>query len=223
MRRMPGKLTRRIRGLPRAWRELDVGLALLSTMRSMGWQRSIGGGPVDSTGRPVPWYAYAATAWLSRRVLPSDRIFEFGAGHSTLWYAQRAASVTAVDDDPGWVQRLQQDLPANATVALADDEGYVSALDSTDGEFDVIVVDGLRRNECAAVAAKRVSSGGLIVFDNSDRPEFGPGVAELIELGFKHVEFVDFAPGYSTLTCTSVFFTDGDRWLSAGQRDFLGW
>jgi hypothetical protein len=223
MRRMPGKLTRRLRGLPRAWRELDVGLALLSTMRDLGWQRSIGSGPVDSEGRPLPWYAYAATAWLSRRLKPSDRVFEFGAGHSTLWYAHRVASVTSVDDNAGWVQRLQNDLPANASVALAEEDEYVSALDAAGGDFDVIVVDGLLRNECAAAAAGRAAKGGLIVFDNSDRPEFAAGVAGLIEAGFRHVEFVDFAPGYSTLTCTSVFFRDGDRWLSTGQADFLGW
>jgi hypothetical protein len=198
-------------------------LALLSTMRDLGWQRSITQGPVDAMGRPLPWYAYAATAWLSRRLRSSDRVFEFGAGHSTLWYAQRVASVTAVDDNAGWVDRLQNDLPANAAVALADETRYVAALDEADGEFDIIVVDGLLRNECAAAAAARVAGGGLVVFDNSDRPEFGGGVAALMETGFRHIEFVDFAPGYSTLTCTSVFFTDGDRWLSAGQASFLGW
>jgi hypothetical protein len=214
---------RRLRGVPRRLGELDRSLALLATLRELGWQRSLEGGPVDGAGRPLPWYSYPAAVWLERRLRRSDRVFEFGAGHSTLWYAARVSSVAAVDHDEGWVARLRPGLPANASVRLASGDDYPAALDGEEGEFDVIVVDGILRNECADRAAGRIAPDGLVVFDNSDRPENAAGVEALMRSGLRHVEFVGFTAGFATLTCTSVFFRGGERWLSVGGRGFLGW
>jgi hypothetical protein len=208
--------------MPRRLYELDRSLALLATLRDTGWQRSITTGPVTASGSPLPWYSYPATAWLERRLRSSDRVFEFGAGHSTLWYASRVNSVVSVDHDETWVRRLQPDLPGNARVRLARSEMYAKALAEESGDFDVIAVDGMRRNECAAAASGRVAKGGLVVFDNSDRPENAEGVESLMQSGFKHIDFVGFTSGYATLTCTSVFFADEQRWLSAGVGGFLG-
>jgi hypothetical protein len=223
LRRVREKLARRLHGMPRRLREFDRSLALLATLRDTGWQRSITAGPVTAPGLPLPWYSYPATAWLERRLRPSDRVFEFGAGHSTLWYAARVNSVVSVDDNAAWVSRLQPDLPGNASVRLAHGDSYAQALDEENGEFDVIAVDGIRRNECAAAARGRLATGGLVIFDNSDRPENADGVATLMQSGFQHIDFVGFTSGYATWTCTSVFFADGQRWLSAGVGEFLGW
>jgi hypothetical protein len=217
------KLGRRFHGIPRRLRELDRSLVLLATLRDMGWQRSITAGPVTASGSPLPWYSYPATAWLERRLRSSDRVFEFGAGHSTLWYASRVDSVVSVDHDETWVKRLQPDLPGNAGVRLARSDSYAKALDEESGDFDVIAVDGIKRNECAAAAGGRLAKGGLVVFDNSGRPENAEGVEALRRSGFQHIDFVGFTSGYATLTCTSVFFADGQRWLSAGVGEFLGW
>src|SRR6266496_5790869 len=50
----------------------------------------------------VPWWTYRAIdvvdAWLSARPHPI-RVFEYGAGASTLWLAQRADEVHSVEHD----------------------------------------------------------------------------------------------------------------------------
>jgi len=217
------KFVRRLRGLPRTWREFDRALSILATLRDEGWQASASGVPVDGEGRPSPWYSMPARVWLERRLRVSDRVFEFGAGQSTLWYASRVRSVSSVDHDEAWVRRLRLQLPCNATVDLASPEDYVCALPRLGREFDVVAIDGIARSECAGVAAEWITPGGLIVVDNSDRPESAAGIEALVARGFRHIDFIGFTNGYSTLTCTSVLFHAPERWLGLSAPPHLGW
>jgi hypothetical protein len=67
--------------------------------------------PVDAAGRPLAWYTYAALHFLEPRLKPEMRVFEFGAGHSTLWWAARVATVRSIESDPAWVEKLRPKLP----------------------------------------------------------------------------------------------------------------
>ena len=74
---------------------------MLGILRDEGWHLSIRQrAPVDADGRPLPWYCYSAFEWLSSRLKSSDRVFEFGSGFSTLWYAERVQEVIAVENGP---------------------------------------------------------------------------------------------------------------------------
>lgn len=76
-----------------------------------GWSRSQAEqAPVDAAGQPLPWFTYAAIELLPRVLRPQDRVFEFGAGHSTLWWQRRVAQVASVEHDADWCERLRPQL-----------------------------------------------------------------------------------------------------------------
>lgn len=83
-----------------------------------GWERSRKEQrPVRADGRPLPWFTYGAIEFLSRVVDGGMRVFEYGAGYSTLWW-ERAALVHSVDHDPEWVAELKPKLGPNVQLTL---------------------------------------------------------------------------------------------------------
>lgn len=80
-----------------------------------GWTRSSDEGrPVAADGRALPWFTYGAIELLHQVVRPEDRVFEFGAGASTLWWQERVRRLYSIDHDLDWVDRLKPQL-ANDT------------------------------------------------------------------------------------------------------------
>jgi hypothetical protein len=222
------KLMRRFAGLPRVYREVDRSLTLLGDLRKLGWQNSARlNAAVDANRRPLPWYTYPAIFWLAPKIRPQDDVFEFGAGQSTLWFAERVRRVVAVDHDEAWVRRLTAALPSTGLVVLRDEREYVTAISefvaSGDG-FDVIAIDGIRRSECAREVPKHLKPSGLVLFDNSDRPENYDGLEFLRSAGFRRIDFIGPIPGYGNIACTSALFQDGNRWLAGDDLPaFLGY
>ena len=67
-------------------------------LRDHGWFRSFGErSPVDAAGRPVPWMGYCVIDFLEERLTRDFRIFEFGSGGSTLFWASRCAEVVSYE------------------------------------------------------------------------------------------------------------------------------
>lgn len=101
-------LRQRLRGMPLTLDEFNFSLQLLSQLLDKGWHRSIRQHhPVDGGGQPIPWYTYPAAEWLAARIRPTDSVFEFGAGHSSVWYGQHAARVVSVDDSAAWLEKVR--------------------------------------------------------------------------------------------------------------------
>jgi hypothetical protein len=174
------------------------------------WQEK----PVSKDGAPIPWYSYPAIEFIEPRIEPGFRVFEYGSGWSTLWWAGRVESVFAVEHDAQWFDSVQTQLPANARVTLRKDaDGYIGELDACGGDFDVVVIDGEHRNQCARAAAARLKPSGAILFDNSDRLSFSDGVRYLSDAGWLRIDFFGLGPSYPYKTCTSLFFRD-TCWLS---------
>jgi hypothetical protein len=51
-----------------------------------------------------------------------------------------------------------------------------------------------------------LSPGGVVVFDNTDRQYYEPGLRALAEKGFRRVEFSGLAPMIDYKSETSVFY-----------------
>lgn len=210
-------------GVPRTRAEALASLHLLATLRAQGWQRSTSGGaPVNASGEPQPWLTYPAVDWLERALTPSVRVFEYGAGSSTTWFAQagRVKEIVSVEHDPGWFARLPQ--PPNGRIRYVPCEGtwwetderapYVRAV--ADGApWDVIVIDGMARNTCARIAANHLSPTGMVVLDDTDNVASLPAQVALAERGLGRLDLWGFKPGIGTRLCTSVFGRDIDAWL----------
>src|SRR3954453_17283128 len=87
---------------------------LLPALSALGWvasrrQRR----PVDAQGEPVAWYTYPALSFLSERTRLDMRVFEFGAGYSTMWWANQVERVHAVEHHLGWFEEMAEVLPEN--------------------------------------------------------------------------------------------------------------
>lgn len=86
---------------------------------SYGWQASSKANrPVDENGKPIPWYTYPTLNVLRRVVSPDHRVFEYGCGNSSLWWASHAKSVISVEHHPQWAEFVKAQAPSNLTVLL---------------------------------------------------------------------------------------------------------
>lgn len=79
-----------------------------------GWARSAAEArPVRADGSPLPWFTYGAIEFLEQILRSTDRVFEYGAGLSTLWWQSRVKSITSVEHDEGWIACLSPELTEN--------------------------------------------------------------------------------------------------------------
>ena len=150
----------------------------------------------------VPWWTYGAIdaveSWLARQDR-DVRAFEWGSGASTIWLARRVATVRSVEHHAEFGTMIQQQLTAwpNATLDVVEPvqcespaissakEGhggldftdYVRHIDTIDGVFGLIVVDGRAREACLTAALPRLEPDGIIVFDNTMRRRYRRAIA----------------------------------------------
>jgi len=167
------------------------------------------GRPLNAQDEPIPWFTYPAIDFLDSVVRPDWTVFEWGSGNSTLWWAARTAHVVSVEDDAAWYAEVVKQVRPNSQSLFRQGSDYFEALSAyPDAAFDVIVIDGSSRNDCARVAPDKLKPGGLIVFDNADSQEFDAAQQFLIDQGYYRIDFWGPIPSYLYKNCTSVFFKD---------------
>jgi len=168
---------------------------------------------VDRDGNPIPWITYPALDFITSRVGSEMTVFEFGSGNSTLWWSQRAGHVTAVEHDGSWAARVVAQLPANATlshVPLAAGGDYCRHARASGGRFHVIVVDGRDRVNCARASIECLRPDGVIIWDNTERTRYAPGLRALSASGFRRIGFRGPSPINSWASETSVLYRPGN-------------
>jgi methyltransferase family protein len=184
-------------------------------LKEDGWIRSLAEGvAVDAQGGPLPWINYPAIEFLTRHARADMSVFEYGCGHSTLWWAARVREVIACDHDPDWIGRIRPRAPANVTlrhVPLEYDGAYSRLVAEYPGRFDVVVIDGRDRVNCARHAITGLKPDGVIVWDDTAREEYRPGLDLLAGAGFRRVEFIGIVPTVNEKSETSVLYRDGNR------------
>lgn len=151
----------------------------------------------------VPWWTYDAIVsideWIYRQDKPL-RAFEYGSGASTLWLAERVSAMVSVEHDAEFGRLMLGALADRPNVELhvvepkvmpepstpsakegydgCDFTDYVRTIRETEGEFDLIVIDGRAREACLTEARPRLAQGGIIVFDNSRRGRYRRAIEE---------------------------------------------
>lgn len=182
----------------------------LPYLKSTGWIGSnMRQSSVDAEGKPIPWYRYAAIDFLAERIAPESRIFEFGSGNSTLWWAARATTVVAVEHDSEWASRVRRVIPENVTlleVPLETDGEYCRTAERTGERYEVVVIDGRDRINCAIHCLDSLADGGVIVWDDSHRHRYRNGLAFLAERGFRRLRFTGLGPIAANDGETSVLY-----------------
>ena len=168
---------------------------------------------VDKDGNPIPWYTYPAIEYLAQFDYSDKSVFEYGCGNSSLFWAKRAQKVISIEDNPKWFDKwcgLFHE--PNLDVRWRDEgEIYEKAIFEDNQKYDVIVVDGKRRAECAQCAVQVLAKGGVIILDDSDRIntslEYKNAVAALREANLLQVDFYGFCPMNNYTKTTSLFFS----------------
>jgi Methyltransferase domain len=146
----------------------------------------------------LPWITYEAQRALERILTPEMRVFEYGSGGSTLFFAQRVAELVSVEHDPDWHAKVQARLGSRSELILvpSTDEApgdyastderhvgrsfraYAEAIDRfPDGYFDLLLIDGRARASCFRHGRAKVRAGGWIMLDNSDRAQYASVVS----------------------------------------------
>ena len=163
-----------------------------------------GSKPLNKAGDPIPWYTYPAFEYLNQLDFQDKDIFEYGAGNSSLFWANKARSVISIESDKEWYVSLKSEMDSNQKLILIEEENdYVNSIFKEHKKYDVIVIDGVYRLACAHAAVQCLAPGGLIILDNSDW--FPNTTTTLREADLIQVDFTGLGPiNYYTWT-TSIF------------------
>jgi len=168
---------------------------------------------VDKDGNPIPWYTYPAIEYLSQFDYSEKEIFEYGCGNSSMFWAHRAKQVTSIEDNLNWFEKWQKEFAHECLDIRWRDEGeiYENAIFEDNKKYDVIVVDGKRRAECANAAVKSLAEGGIIILDDSDRintsQEYVKAVEVLKLADLIQIDFYGFCPMNNYTKTTSLFLS----------------
>ncbi|MBR0843862.1 hypothetical protein JQ607_27015 [Bradyrhizobium liaoningense] len=149
--------------------------------------------PVAADGSPIPWYTYPAVEFFGQLDARGLRIFEFGCGNSSLFWAHKGAEVFAVEHDRAWFEKMSaMSVRLRQLVLRESAADYARAIADAGDEFDIIIIDGAWRNECARAALPHLRKGGCIILDNSD---WYIDVAEFLRTReFLQIDFSGFGP-----------------------------
>lgn len=152
-----------------------------------------------------PWLSLELIEYLNKTVNSEFDVFEYGSGSSTMFFAQRAKTVTSVENDFEWYKKVKADLErlkitnVNLIHIPHDDETskdflnplayssnsnnyrfkvfrkYAKVIDDF-GLFDLVLVDGRARISCAYHAKNHVKDGGVVVLDDAERSYYKPSL-----------------------------------------------
>jgi hypothetical protein len=183
----------------------EINWAIESLLLTYGHSASNKAGrPIDREGRPLPWYTYPAIEYIESMDWRQRNVFEYGSGNSSHFWAERAASVTSIEHDTAWFERVRSNKKSNHELLhVSDSAEYAVAIRRFPQKFDVIIIDGERRLDCAQIATSHLAIGGVVILDNAD---WFPDAAEVLRAAdLIEVDFTGFGPALRYTWTTSLF------------------
>lgn len=172
-------------------------------------------------GKALPWITYSAIEFLNTLDLKDCDVFEFGSGSSTLFWASKVRSVTSVEKDSKWYNRIKKKLPPNCDLHLYQkDLEYINFIKVLDKKYDIIVIDGAVRFPCTEMAIQYLNKNGILVVDNS---EWYPNSCALLrKKGFIQIDFSGFTPLNAFPSATSIFYKAPELLLKKNTLQPMG-
>jgi len=185
-----------------------------SYLRTTGYltslQRNL---PVAATGQPLPFLNYPTLALLKSRLRPDLKLLEFGSGYSTAFFSRHVGSVTSVEHEAGWLERVRQLVADQSNVTLLHRPlglAYSEAAATAGGPFHLILVDGRQRHACALASLPFLSPDGVLIWDDSSRERYQPGIAEVQAAGFRALRLEGLKPAGLGTDETTLLYRDGN-------------
>ena len=172
---------------------------------------------VDANNFAIPWYTYPAIEYIKQLNFSDKTIFEYGSGNSTRFWAARCKKLISVEDNREWYDKIKSKLPDNVEYHLLEEsQQYVRSIRKYAKEFDVIIIDGSHRHECAVEALGKLREDGFIILDNSDWKE---KTSQLLrESDLIEVDMSGFGPINGYTWTTSFYFKRNVRLTPAYDR-----
>jgi len=130
--------------------------------------------PVVTIKKPYRPELLAVVQHAIEKILEDGgEVYEFGSGHSTVWFAQ-FSKVVSVESDEGWYKEVRKALRRSklkASLYLVEPETMAATVDAYD-MFDLILVDCVDayRNDAVYRAMPHVKPGGWLILDDSQWP-----------------------------------------------------
>ncbi len=170
-----------------------------------GWKRAfMEKRPVDAKGAAIPWYTYPAVEFLRSLDLRDKRVFEFGCGNSSIFWAGRVRELVAVENDPQWAGTVRTFGLRNLTlIEEPDRDRYTTSPNRGVAKFGSPAIDGPFRRRCVGPACRVVKRDGMIIFDNADW--YPDACAQLRAQGWFQIDFSGFGPVNPYCWTTSTF------------------
>jgi hypothetical protein len=181
-----------------------------SPLREDGWFRSFKEkASVGLHGEPIPWFTYPAFDFIKKNLPENISVFEYGCGAGTLWWSTCAKEVVACEHNLDWYKKVSSESPGNVKIHHVDLEyggEYSKVITKYQDKFDLVIIDGRDRANCAKNCLPSLTEKGVIIFDDSDRKQYQDGYDFLTAHGFKRVEFIGMGPGLTFKFETSIFY-----------------
>ena len=136
-------------------------------------------------------------------------LFEFGSGNSTFFYSEKVNSVTTVEHNQAWYEKVSTRKKNNVTllfVPLDENDKYCRSAIESGKKYDLIIIDAEDRVNCIINCLDALKENGIIILDDSERKEYLEGVEFLLKNFFKKIDFWGIAPGVLLKKCTTIFY-----------------
>lgn len=144
-----------------------------------------GGRYQDVDGCILPWYTSPCLEWMVSLDLKEKVIFEYGIGDSSLWYERQGAYNFGIEsNEDWWMYVVSKSAHKNPYTFTKSKERYLLGENDHRILFDLIIIDGLYRDECTEYALKVLKPSGYLIIDNWKQPsveEHWPLTEKLIE------------------------------------------
>lgn len=195
-------------------------LRLLTTRQNSylyqkGWLSTIlNGFPCDVSGDAIPWMNFSFIHFIKDRITKNHVILEFGGGYSTIFWALRSYKIFGIEHDNFFVDKISPQLPKNGRILVPassrnqeyEKMGSVAFKLNEEKKFDIIVIDGKRRNQCFSENIKFLKHDGVVIWDDSSRESYFQSFKILKSMGFRRISFEGLKAGDRSVDETTVFY-----------------
>lgn len=186
-----------------------------STWEKISWIKSfMYENAVNPYLEPMLWNTFSFFWYMQHNFdkLKDAVVFEYGSGGSTSFWSNTCKQVVSVEYDEQWFRALQVQTKDISNVKLiykplSIDGEFARSVHEEETDFDVIVIDGRDRVNCAKQAHTQLSPRGVLIFDDTEREKYQSGIDFLLTQGFQKKDFVGLSPGDPNRnSTTSVFY-----------------
>jgi hypothetical protein len=172
---------------------------------------------LDENGSVIPWFTYPAIEYLEQFDLSGKSVFEWGSGNSSFFFSKRCETIISIEHNLDWYNHVNEKKESNQEIRYVPISDYPYVIKEFDRKFDIIIVDGQRRFDCAKECIPFLKEGGMIILDNSDW--FYISAAFLREhLNLLQVDFHGFGPGNDYPWTTSFLISRNFNYPLIGNR-----